>query len=182
MGFLKKIGKAIGSVARTVDPTGIVGGVIDIATGGGQQQPLPGLPNRGRQSQIPGLPPGFRIQPAGDGQPPVTRVNLNGNGNGNGMNGFSSDIGSLLGGDRIVMETIPNVINSAPPGWVVVDMPDGSGKKAVRKEVARCLGLHKSRPKPPISASDWKKLKTANRVRNKAKKIAQTANFKCVKK
>lgn len=170
MGFLKKVGKALGGVARTLDPTGVVGGVIDIASGGGQQ--------RQRSSgQLPGLPPGFQLSPAtGNGTPPVRMIS---NGNGN---GFTSDIGQLLGGDRIVMEAQPKVIHSAPPGWVVVDMPDGSGKKAVRKEIARCLGLWKPRAKPPITASDWKKLKTANRVKNKAKKIAQTADFKCVKK
>lgn len=180
MGFLKKIGKAIGGIARTVDPTGIVGGVIDIASGDGQRRPLPGLPARGQSGQLPGLPPGFRLTPAtGNGTPPIMQL---AGGGGGGSNGFGTDIGQLLGGDRIVMEAQPKVIHSAPPGWVVVDMPDGSGKKAVRKEIAKCLGLWKPRAKPPITASDWKKLKTANRVKNKAKKIAQTADFKCVKK
>jgi len=173
MGFLKKIGKGIGKivggVARAADPTGLIGSGIDLITGSG-----------GGQQQVPGLPPQFRITST-EPQPPMRQVNLNGGNMSNG-NGFQSSIGQLLGGDRIVMEPQQKVINTAPPGWVVVDMPDGSGKKAVRKEIARCLGLWKSRSKPPISASDWKKLKTANRVKKKAKKIAQTADFKCVKK
>lgn len=82
----------------------------------------------------------------------------------------------------VVVEPIQKVQNTAPPGYVIVDMPDGSGKKAVLKEVARKLDLWKPRSKPPISASEWKKLKAADRVKKKAKKIATTADWKCVKK
>jgi len=35
------------------------------------------------------------------------------------------------------------------------------------------------RAKPPISARDWKTLRTAKRVETKAKKIATTAGFTC---
>lgn len=106
-------------------------------------------------------------------------------GNGNDMsthNGNGSDIEALLGPNRVVVEPELKLINSAPPGFVIVDMPDGSGKKAVRREVARMLGLWKPRKKPPISASDWGKLKAADRVAKKAKRIADTAGFKCTKK
>ncbi len=177
MGFLKKIGKGlgkiVGGVVRNVVPGG--GTIVDIGTA---------LARGDTQQQVPGFPGGFPpLQlPSPEPQPPIRTISNQQTGRTMNGNGFESSIGQLLGGDRIVMETIPKVINTAPPGWVVVDMPDGSGKKAVRKEVAKCLGLFKSRSKPPISASDWKKLKTANRVRNKAKKIAQTADFKCTKK
>lgn len=190
MGFLTKLGDIGKSILNQVP---VVGGISKAAFGevgergfvgrigggggltseaGGFQAPMPGmgLPSLPR---FPGMMPNGSSNGNGGGGP-----YLNGNGNGQ----YSDEISTLLGGDRIVMEPRQKVINTAPPGWVVVDMPDGSGKKAVRKEVARCLGLWKARSKPPISASDWKKLKTANRVKNKAKKIAQTADFKCTKK
>lgn len=67
----------------------------------------------------------------------------------------------------------------APPGYVIVTLPETGEKVAMWKAVARSLGLWKSRPKPPIKASEWKALRTANRVEKKAKKIAQTAGFSC---
>lgn len=65
-----------------------------------------------------------------------------------------------------------------PPGYVVVTMPDGARACAL-KGVARAAGLWRPRPKPPIKASEWRKLRTAARVEKKAKKIAQTAGFTC---
>jgi len=44
------------------------------------------------------------------------------------------------------------------------------------------LRMHKPDARPPISASAWRKLKTANTVRNKAKEIAVTAGFTCKKR
>lgn len=83
--------------------------------------------------------------------------------------------------NRLVLPAGQKTIATAPKGYVVVTMPDGS-KKAVLKTIARKLGLWKSRSKPPISASDWKKLKAAERVKKKAKKIGKTAGFKVTKK
>lgn len=185
MGLLTKLGEGIGGVFGAPELGRQLGGIGDVifgtnggggfteAAGGFGTGPgpggLPALTDPRTQPRVPGIPelPTFGFGP--DQQP-----------TGNGQ--FSDQISTLLGGDRIVMPTQQKVINTAPPGWVVVDMPDGSGKRAVRKEVARCLGLWKPRKKPPISASDWGKLKAANRVVKKAKKVAQTANFKCVKK
>lgn len=104
-----------------------------------------------------------------------TRAAFNGNGRG-------GELSALLGTNQIITMPGQKVIATAPRGFVIVDMPDGSGKRAVLKSVARRLGLWKPRSKPPISASDWKKLKVAERVKKKAKRIAQTADWKCTKK
>jgi len=44
------------------------------------------------------------------------------------------------------------------------------------------LRMHRPDARPPISASQWRKLRTANTVRNKAKEIAVTAGFSCKKR
>jgi len=44
------------------------------------------------------------------------------------------------------------------------------------------LRMHRPDARPPISASQWRKLRTANSVRNKAKVIAVTAGFTCKKR
>lgn len=126
---------------------------------------------------IPGIPDLGDVQQILRGQNPFTATGPPARMS----NGLASNVSQLMGSNQIVMEPGQKVIADAPPGFVIVDMPDGS-KKAVLKEVARKLGLWKARAKPPISASDWKKLKAADRVKKKAKKIAQTADWKCVKK
>lgn len=178
MGWLRRLGQAALPIIGTAigGPIGGAVGIIGSTLGGGRGGQVmntggitSGIP------QFPGIPGPF-------GGINVPSFGGSSNGNGVSTNGqFSGDVAQLLGGDRLIMEPEQKTINTAPPGWVIATMPDGS-KKAVRKEVARCLGLWKARKKPPISASDWSKLKTANRVKNKAKKIAQTADFKCVKK
>lgn len=65
----------------------------------------------------------------------------------------------------------------APRGYVVVTW--NGQKVAMLKTLARHYGLWSPRKKPPISASDWGKLKTAKRVERKAKTIAKTAGFHC---
>lgn len=193
MGFLTKLGDIAKGFANQIP---VVGSITEAAFGevgergfvgrlGGGGITERAQPTIGQGQFAPIMPSGLPSLPrfggmtGGNGGTPSMPTQFNGNGS-NGQ--YSGDIASLLGGDRIVMEPQQKVIHSAPPGWVIVDMPDGSGKKAVRKEVARCLGLWKARSKPPISASDWKKLKTAKRVENKAKKIAQTAGWKGLKK
>ena len=94
---------------------------------------------------------------------------------------LQGNVNALMGSNQIVMPAGQKVIADCPPGYVAVDLPNG-GKACVLKEVARSMKLWKPRKKPPISASDWGKLKAADRVKKKAKKIAQTADFKCVKK
>lgn len=72
----------------------------------------------------------------------------------------------------------------APRGFVVVQLPidfmgfPAGAKVAMYKPIARKLGWWKPRPKPPITAAEWKTLKTANRVERKAQKIAKEAGFK----
>lgn len=192
MGFLRRLGEGIGGIFGRPDLGRDIGGFVGTVTGingrngGGGGLPIPQGGQRfpamlqdPRQLPAPqngGAPTfgGFPIPLGGSGIPSPPA--------GNGQNGqFAGDVGQLLGGNQLVMEPQQKVINSAPPGWVIATLPDGT-KKAVRKEVAKCLGLWKPRKKPPISASDWSKLKRARAVEKKAKKIAQTANFKCTKK
>lgn len=101
--------------------------------------------------------------------------------NGRSGNGTSMMLNGCLPGQVVVQPGVETRLK-APKGFVIVDMPDGSGKKAVEKTLARKCGLWKPAPKPPITASEWKTLKKADRVKKKAKKIAQTAEFKVVKK
>lgn len=77
------------------------------------------------------------------------------------------------------MLVVPDVITRVycPPGYVAVTLPDGQRACAL-KGPARSLGLWKGERKPPISAGDWHKLQVSQRVRARAKKIAQTAGFK----
>lgn len=83
----------------------------------------------------------------------------------------------------VVVEPNQVMRNRAPAGYVLVRRADPqTGEErvfAVLESVARAMRLVKPRSKPPISATDWKKLKTAKRVETKAKKIAQTAGFVC---
>lgn len=148
-----------------------------VASGNGRNGRIGSIPIPGTGKQF-DIKPGQIFDPGGlpfgDVAPRSTM---------NGRNGsFEDDVTSLLGTNRIVVEPKQKVINKAPRGFVIVDMPDGSGKKAVLKSVARKLGLWRPRKKPPISASDWSKLKKVDRIKKKAKKIAETADFKCKKK
>lgn len=81
-----------------------------------------------------------------------------------------------------VMNARQTLTYRAPKGYVVVDLVGSNGqssKVAMWKPLARSLKLWKARPKPPIKASEWKALKTAGRVRTKAKKIAMESGFSC---
>lgn len=191
MGVLRRLGEGIGGIFGKPglgrDIGGLAGQIFGINGngGGGLPVPQPGqqfptmLTQGGQRPQLPPRQtptfPGtqFPMPLGGSGQPSPAA------GNGNGQ--LQQQLGTLLGGNQLVMEPQQKVINSAPPGWVIATLPDGT-KKAVRKEVAKCLGLWKPRKKPPISASDWSKLKRARAVEKKAKKIAETANFRCKKK
>jgi len=82
-----------------------------------------------------------------------------------------------------VLAARPSICFRAPKGYVVVEITGSDGtpqKVAMWKPLARSMKLFKSRPKPPISASEMKSLRTAKRVRNKSKKIATLSGFKCV--
>lgn len=62
----------------------------------------------------------------------------------------------------------------APRGYVVVR--DANGKPfAVLKKIAQQAGIWRPSRKPPISAGDWNKFKTAERVEKKLMKIAGPA-------
>lgn len=77
-------------------------------------------------------------------------------------------------GRPIAVEPAFRDVVHCPPGYVAVTRPDGL-TVCMLKGPARSAGLWRGRSKPPISASDWKKLKVADRVKKKARKIAETA-------
>lgn len=76
-----------------------------------------------------------------------------------------------------VVQPMMRQTRKAPPGYVLVTRQGVT--LAVLKPLAQKFGLYKAPAKPPISAGDWRKLKTAKRVEGKAKRIAQTAGFVC---
>ncbi len=81
-----------------------------------------------------------------------------------------------------VLNTTVTATHRAPKGYVVVEIAGSNGqlvKVAMWKPLARSLKLFKSRPKPPISASEMKSLRTAKRVGAKVKKAASLAGFTC---
>jgi hypothetical protein len=193
MGFLKKLGSGLVDIATTLIPGGIddaiVAGIRGTSGGGSRgslasgnqliQPPNMGTPPLGIPGgtyfpDIPYLPDFADVEQFFRGQ------NVMSDG-GSGGNGLAQTTQQLVGSNQIVMEPGKKTINTAPPGYVVVTLPSGQ-KKAVLKSVARKFGLWKPRSKPPITASDWKKLKRAEQVKKKAKKIAQTADFKVTKK
>lgn len=77
----------------------------------------------------------------------------------------------------ITMQPTAQVINRAPKGYVLITHPVTGQKIAVLKEVARRLRLWKPRPKPPISAAEYRQLKTAERVERKLKRLTQNAGY-----
>lgn len=81
----------------------------------------------------------------------------------------------LEGGGQLVTAPEVGYRYKAPKGYVMVTLQ--GQRVAMYKPLAQKLGLWHSRPKPPITASEWRNLKRAERTKNKAKKIAQTADF-----
>ena len=79
--------------------------------------------------------------------------------------------------------TVPAQIEGrvvCPTGYVSVKC--GDQKVCMLKPVARALGKWKARRKPPISAADWRRFKTAQRVENKLLGIAKDAGIKSPQK
>jgi hypothetical protein len=67
-----------------------------------------------------------------------------------------------------------------PPGYVAVDSNgDGVNDVCMQKASARACGLWKPARKPPISASQYRTLKTANSVAKKVKRIAIETEKTC---
>ena len=92
----------------------------------------------------------------------------------NGLAGVPCDV-------KTVMNTQIKQVHTAPKGFVVVVCTGSNGlpvKMAMWKPLAIKLGLWRAARKPPMSASEWRCLKTADRVKNKVKRIAGTAGFK----
>lgn len=206
MGFLKKIGKGLANIATSLIPGPFDDAIVNTLISGNREQP-PQIPQFGSRPSRFGTPRLVRnpARNANQGVPPravPTRIFpdipfvpdlgdveqfLRG---GDPTTSGGAGLLSMLGGNgngalaqlgipnKIVMPAQQKVIADAPPGFVIVTAPSGQ-KFAVEKEFAKRNKLWKPRKKPPISAGDWQKLKTANRVKNKAKKIAETADFTC---
>jgi len=70
-----------------------------------------------------------------------------------------------------------------PKGYVLIRDPrNPSAATCMLKTVARQMGLWKPRPKPPMSASDYRKLRIAKRVEKKIKRMAGMAGYTCREK
>jgi len=83
------------------------------------------------------------------------------------------------GGADCVTVTAPAQIEQrikCPPGYVSVTC--NGAKMCMLKPVARSLGLWKARRRPPISASEWRQFKTAERVEKKMIRIAKGAGMR----
>lgn len=65
------------------------------------------------------------------------------------------------------------MVATAPPGYVIVTNPFTGEKTGMVKEIARKFGFWKPRPKPPITASEYRKFKTAKRVEAKFEKYGR---------
>lgn len=140
----------------------------------GVPYPYPAPQPRQVFPDIPYVPDLGDLQQLFQGQNPFTQGRSVFQSNGAGV---PASLDQLIG--SMVSTPIQTVTNRAPyPNQVVVTLRNGS-KLAMDKGLARSLKLWKPRRKPPISAGDWNKLRVAERVKKKAKKIAETADFSC---
>lgn len=190
MGIFKKIGKGVGGLIKS-GADAVTGDIFDFDNSNqprrSPQQNFTGFPriptpgDLGRGSQ-PTLIPSGGFDPFGNliDFPAADQFFNTGAGSGMVPN-VQQDIAQLLGTNQIAFPAGTKQVADCPKGFRAVTMPDGT-KMCVLESVGKKLGLVKTRSKPPISASDWKKLKRADVVKRKAKKIAQTADFKCTKK
>lgn len=163
LGDLAKIG--IGSIPG-VGP--IITGGLDLLTGGGPQRPFVPLtgcqPGFRRDAQGRCVKEGFigtieRFLPGGE-----TGLQLNGDGQ------------PLLAGAQ-PPTVVPSQTLRCPRGMVLAI----DNLCYLKQLLPRRSKLRKWRgaPRPPISAADWKRLRVAERVKDKAKDIADTAGFTC---
>lgn len=203
MGFLKKIGKGIGKIVGG----GIerVTGVDLIDNNPNRRLPVPRIGLSQIQSPPPPRPvsrsslfkaptprqigggsqpqsftgPSFRdFDPFGDLVDfPAAEQFFTGNGQ-NGTATLNPELDDIIGPNRVVVPAQAKQIASCPSGFRAVTLSDGR-KVCMRERFAKKFGFIKTRKKPPISASDWDKLKRAEQVKKKVKKVAQTADFVC---
>lgn len=121
---------------------------------------------------------------SGSGLGPEVTLPVNGTKAPRSVNQFK-DLASLIGLTDlpVAVEPLKVMRNAAPPGYVLVTRRNrATGEDvtvAVLEPMARKLGLKKTRAKPPISATQWKHMKSANRGKAKAKRIASEAGFVC---
>jgi hypothetical protein len=79
---------------------------------------------------------------------------------------------------QIPVTVVPEVEarHKAPPGYVIVECPKGSGNKvAMLKPVAMKMKYWRPRRKPPIKASDWRALQKADSTIRKLKTVVKKA-------
>lgn len=94
------------------------------------------------------------------------------------------DPGEWFGENGQMMEPCPNrpvIVKpmvaqrlKAPPGYVIVMC--GGHKVAMDKDVARAKGYWKPRSKPPITASEYKTVRKAERVKGKISRMVKSAD------
>lgn len=83
----------------------------------------------------------------------------------------------------IAMPATPVQCYRAPKGYVVVRHPQTGQRAYVLKNVARAMGLYKSRRKAPITGREWDAVKKASRYEKKlARMLGDSCNFKVTKK
>ena len=76
----------------------------------------------------------------------------------------------------VVVQPSVRAVATAPPGYVIVECPKGSGNKvAMLKAVARSMGYWKPRRKPPIKAGDYRALMRSEATIKKLKRVVKAA-------
>jgi len=71
-------------------------------------------------------------------------------------------------------------VHRAPKGYVVVEFPQGSGYKvAMKKEIARSMGLWKAQPKPLATSSEVKAMQKARAVEKRIQSFALSKELAC---
>lgn len=162
---------------------GGVGGYVSPGQGGGDTTSLPQPANGGDNSQLLNQLLSILNSIPG-GQVPAAVIqgaqNFLGNGTqpsgGSNLPAVTGDLASILaGGGNLITAPEVGYRMKAPRGYVIVTLQ--GQKVAMYKPLAIKMGLWHRTPKPPITASEWRALKRAERVKNKAKKVAQTADF-----
>lgn len=79
----------------------------------------------------------------------------------------------------VIVDPIIDTIHRAPRGYVIVEYPENSGRKmAMLKTVARQFGYWKPAAKPPISATEYKQAKAADKVGRKLMTVAKNLDHK----
>jgi len=104
----------------------------------------------------------------------------------NPLDAYQPNLPTARAGGRTIFDApaataqpIEQLCYRCPKGYVLVTDRATGAKSCVLKCVAREMGLWRARPKPPISAADYRKMRIAARVEKKVKRLAGMAGFTC---